>query len=347
MKTKLTIIYFSFYLIFDILVSNFYFNINYKNYGKLHNFYHHTFQENLDININFGPIYYRFCSNIYGFRVHCENKDAIKKKFKYAIIGDSYAEGQNDYNYTFAGMFERRFPSTVNLGVSSYSTIIYFSKIFNLVEHEGFEFDEVILFFDPSDVLQDQKYKLKNNNSVIETKIITEDEISRKKQWARSNFKNILFKNFRLSHYLFVNIRDYLFPKKMIVFNNRSIDWALYDESEYFKNKTIDETLDYSFSFLLKLSDYLKSKNINLSLVIYPHPTELLYSKKESKIVKKFEKFCYLRCHKFINIHDILFDEVYETSVIKTYKKYFIFRDNHLNQKGNEKFAEILFQYYK
>ena len=78
MKTKLTIIYFSFYLIFDILVSNFYFNINYKNYGKLHNFYHHTFQENLDININFGPIYYRFCSNIYGFRVHCENKDAIK-----------------------------------------------------------------------------------------------------------------------------------------------------------------------------------------------------------------------------------------------------------------------------
>jgi len=244
-------------------------------------------------------------------------------------------------------MFERRFPSTVNLGVSSYSTIIYFSKIFNLVEHEGFEFNEVILFFDPSDVLQDQKYKLKNDNSVIETKIFTEDEISRKKQWERSNFKNILFKNFRLSHYLFVNIRDYLFPKKMIVFNNRSIDWALYDESEYFKNKTIDETLDYSFSFLLKLSDYLKSKNINLSLVIYPHPTELLYSKKESKIVKKFEKFCYLRCHKFINIHDILFDEVYETSVIKTYKKYFIFRDNHLNQKGNEKFAEILFQYYK
>ena len=133
----------------------------------------------------------------------------------------------------------------------------------------------------------------------------------------------------------------------MIVFNNRSIDWALHDTSEFFKNKSIDATLDYSFSFLLKLSDYLKTKNIKLSLVIYPHPTELLHSKKKSKIVKKFQNFCNSRCHKFINIHNFLFDEVNEIGVIKTYKKYFIFRDNHLNKKGNRKFAEILFQHYK
>jgi len=81
----------------------------------------------------------------------------------------------------------------------------------------------------------------------------------------------------------------------MIVFNNRSIDWAIHDESVFFQNKSIDEILDYSFEFLIKLSDYLKDKNIDLSIVIYPHPTELLHSQKNSKIVQKFENFCNLK----------------------------------------------------
>ena len=133
----------------------------------------------------------------------------------------------------------------------------------------------------------------------------------------------------------------------MIVFHNRSIDWALHDESDYFQTKSINEILDYSFQFLTKLSDYLKVKNIKLSIAIYPHPTELFHSQKDSKIVKKFENFCNLRCHKLINLHDFLFDEVEKFGVVKTYKKYFIFRDNHLNKEGNIKFAEILIDNYR
>ena len=348
MKIKLLTTYLIFYFIFDVLVSNFYFNVTEKNYGKLHYFYHHTFKENLDTNINFGPLSYRFCSNIYGFRVHCENKDNIKKNFKYAIIGDSYAEGQGNYEETFAGIFERRFPNSVNLGVSSYSTIIYFSKIFELVENQGFDFEEIILFFDPSDVLQDQSFTLNDDNSIKEVNLEDDkDFIARRKQWTRTNLKDFLYKNLKITHYIFVNVRDNLFPKRMIVFNNRSIDWAIHEKSDFFQNKSIDEILNYSFQFLIKLNDYLKEKNIKLSIVIYPHPTELLHSQKDSKIVKKFENFCNSRCHKFINLHNFLFDEVEKFGVVKTYKKYFIFRDNHLNKEGNIKFAEKLIERYR
>ena len=348
MKLKLLITYLIFYFVFDVLVSNFYFKNSEKNYGKLHNFYHHTFKENLDTNINYGPLSYRFCSNIYGFRVHCENKDKIKKNFKYAIIGDSYAEGQWDYEDTFAGIFESNFTDSVNLGVSSYSTIIYFSKIFELVENQGFSFEEIILFFDPSDVAQDQSYILNDDNSVQQIKLDeNKDYIARQKQWKRSSIRAFLYKNLKITHFIYVNIRDNLFPKKMIVFNNRTIDWALYNESDFFQTKSINEVLDYSFQFLFKLSDYLKTKNIKLSVVIYPHPTELLHSQKNSKIVQKFENFCNLRCHKFINLHNFFFDEVEKFGLIKTYKKYFIFRDFHLNKEGNIKFAEKLIEKYR
>lgn len=348
MKLKLTITYIIFYLFFDILLSNFYFNVEKKNYGKLHKFYHHTFKENLDTEINFGPLSYKFCSNIYGFRIHCENRGRIKKNFRYALIGDSYVEGQGDYEETFAGIFERKFPDTVNLGVSSYSTIIYFSKIFELIENQSFNFGEIILFFDPSDVLQDQAFRLNEDNSIKEVNLEDDkDHITRHKQWKRSNIKDFLYNNFKITHFIFVNVRDNLFPKRMIVFNNRSIDWAIHDESVFFQNKSIDEILDYSFEFLIKLSDYLKDKNIDLSIVIYPHPTELLHSQKNSKIVQKFENFCNLRCHKFINLHNFFFDEVDKFGLIKTYKKYFIFRDNHLNKEGNIKFAEKLIEKYR
>ena len=133
----------------------------------------------------------------------------------------------------------------------------------------------------------------------------------------------------------------------MVVFNDRSKDWALYDNSDYYETKSIGEILDYSFLFLTKLSDYLIDKNIKLSIVIYPHPTELLHSNKDSRIVKRFKDFCNLRCNRLINLHDFFFDEIEKFGVIKTYKKYFIFRDNHLNKDGNKKFAEILINIFE
>ena len=84
-------------------------------------------------------------------------------------------------------------PDTVNLGVSSYSTITYFSKIFELVENQGFNFEEIILFFDPSDVLQDQSYILNDDNSIKEVNLEDDkDNITRQKQWKRTNLKDFL-----------------------------------------------------------------------------------------------------------------------------------------------------------
>jgi len=330
--------------IFDFLVSNFYFFDVRNNYGSKHDVYHHTLKPNQELMVNFGPGNYKICTNSFGFRVHCENKNIAKKNYKYALIGDSFTEGTFDYDETYAGIFERKFKDTINLGVSSYSNIIYFSKIYHLIEKQNFNFDEVILFFDNTDIIQDQRYILNNDNSIR----IKNDLFSSKLEsvWKRNNFKSFLHNNFKLSKQIYLMLRDNLFTLDMIIFNDPRIDWAIYDESEFFQKRNIKDSIDYSLSFMHKLYSYLENKNIKFSLVIYPHPTQLLHSNKDSKIVKIFEEFCHKRCHNFVNLHDIFFDEVKLVGVKKVYKEYYIFRDFHFNRKGNQKVAEILFNFY-
>ena len=267
-----------------------------------------------------------------------------KKNFKYALIGDSFTEGGYDYDDTYAGMFERKFKDTVNLGVSSYSNIIYFSKIYHLIENENFIFDEVILFFDNTDIMQDQNLILNKDNSVSTKSSTFYPKLET--TWTRNKFKSFLHNNFKVTKKIYLILRDNLFTLDMIIFNDPVIDWALHDQSEYFQKRSINETINYSMSHLEYLFSYLEVKEIKLSVVIYPHPTQLLHSNENSKIVKIFKKFCEIRCHKFINLHEIFFQEVNLIGVKNVYKKYYIFRDFHFNKKGNQKVAEILFKYY-
>ena len=337
-------IYTSLYLAGDFITSNFFYSKSDYRTGVLDDFYHHKLKPEQDIMVNYGPELFRLCTNSYGFRVFCEKKNINKKKYKYALIGDSYTEGLYNYEDVFTGIFEKKFPDSINIGASSYSNIIYFSKIFYLIEKENFSFEEVILFFDPTDIYQDQNLYLNEDNSIKGESREFSEGINL--VFSRTKFKNFLFENFKLSHYIFVNLRDRIFPTKMVVFNNPAMDWSIYNESIYFNKRSVKESIDYSLSFLYKLSDYLKQKGIRFSIVIYPHPTELLHSTKNSKITKIFNDFCVSRCFKFINIHDFLFEEIETSNVIDVYKKYFIFRDNHLNLEGNKKFSEILFMYY-
>ena len=108
---------------------------------------------------------YEICTDENAFKISCKNRlVASGKKFDIAFIGDSFTEGIGmTYENTFVGMYadNHRDLKIANLGVSSYSPIIYFTKIKSLLD-SGFEFKKVVVFIDVSDIQDEAMFKTEN-----------------------------------------------------------------------------------------------------------------------------------------------------------------------------------------
>ena len=132
-------------LIFFILISDFILPLFTKNihstffpnkveldYRMDHTFYHHGIQPNKKVLLKWGydQNEYIVCSNWLGFKSAC-NEIEKNKRYDLAFLGDSFVEGIGlIYEDTFAGIIAKQKPNikTANLGVSSYSSSIYYSK---------------------------------------------------------------------------------------------------------------------------------------------------------------------------------------------------------------------------
>ena len=71
------------------------------------------------------------CTNNHGFRDSC-NKKNVSKNFDIGFMGDSFVEGYSvNFEESFVGIFteNRKNLKIANLGVSSYSPKIFYSKL--------------------------------------------------------------------------------------------------------------------------------------------------------------------------------------------------------------------------
>ena len=93
-----------------------------------------------------------------------------------------------------------------------------------------------------------------------------------------------------------------------------------------------------------KLNDYLSSKNISLSVAVYPHPAQILYDNENSKQVQIWKNYCELRCKYFINLFPLFLSNKDNNKKMDLINKYFIKNDIHFNQYGNKKIFEYLIQ---
>ena len=82
---------------------------------------------------------------------------------------------------------------------------------------------------------------------------------------------------------------------------------------------------------------FLESKNIPLSLAVYPWPGQILYDKQESLQVKIWRDFCISRCKNYINLFPEFFEEIKTSSEKLVVKKYYLKNDVHFNEEGNKK----------
>jgi len=104
-----------------------------KTYRIKNEHFHHTLASNIKVQSRWGNLKpYLTCTDKFGFRISCIEENNIKKNGKNIVfIGDSFTEGLGlDYEKNFTSMLNNYSENNIiNMGVSSYSPIIYLKKI--------------------------------------------------------------------------------------------------------------------------------------------------------------------------------------------------------------------------
>ena len=266
------------------------------------------------------------------------------------------------YEQTFAGLINIRTVSEIaNLGVSSYSPKIYYSKLKYFIE-QGFKFNHVIIFVDVSDLIDDiNSYKLYPDGKV------------RDKAWGKriewfvnANFPMLdqfIFRfsksnRYRTGETILTPIKIYTDPKEFENIDIKNLYTkklnlrAVWTYSKENKIKGYDYGIDQGMEEQLRtmdmIYDYLADRKIKLSVAVYPWPQTILNDVPYNKHVKMWEEFCKRRCANFINHYPIFMQEKdTEEKKIEIIKKYYQLGDIHFNAAGHKAIADDFMKKFK
>ena len=336
--------------------------IYHKKQRVRHDFFHHTLAPNIDYKkTGWGPKIYRLCTDEWGLKYKCNTKS--KYTYKLAIIGDSFVEGIGiPYEETFVGIINLRTePEIANLGVSSYSPKIYYSKLKYFIE-KGFKFNHVIIFVDVSDLIDDM-----NSYVLLRDGKVRDKKWNKKIEWyINAKFPvldQLIFKFTKNNRYRATD--TILTPVKIFTSNeNLKIEdiKKIYDKKMNLKamwtytNETkikgydygIDQGIEEQIRTMDMIYDYLTDRKIKLSIAVYPWPQTILYDVPYNKHVKIWEEFCKRRCVNFIN-HYPLFMNINDSDEkkIEIIKKYYQLGDIHFNAEGSKLIAEDFLKKFK
>ena len=347
-----------------------------NNHGTVHPNFHHTFLPNVNKILYFAGQEYTFCTDSHGFRKSCNANKKKNKNFDIIFIGDSVTEGVGlDFEDTIVGLIENKFENRkiANMAASSYSTMIYNNKLQYLIKND-YSFNEVFVLIDPSDIQDDSEVY----------KISGETVISKERKMDRYNIYidkiKYLSKNIMpMTYEILLQIKKKITNKennlgnkgqnasKEIGLNNlvkignsnekknyneefkyidlRRLAWS-YDKSISYGNLQIEESINISINQMQELYNFLNSKDIPLSVVVYPLPPQLAFDKEKSLQVKIWEEFCKFKCKYFINTFPFFFDKLNKSSFREVNKKYYIQNDIHFNKLGNKAIADLIINRY-
>ena len=308
--------------------------------GKPHSYYHHGLKKNyIGIEL-WGSLRPKIKTNSLGFKDTTNRKIALTtEKNRIIVIGDSFTVGLGYPNEeTFVGLFENKLDRSkyevLNAGVASYSPKLYYLRIKYLLEEVGLKFNELFVYIDRSDIVNEITYEnFQPRKSLLLNLYIQMDSyfkhhsilylIMRKK--FKSELEKVLMRN----------------GKEMNFANNK------YDgnRSKVFKKQGFllaSRNMDH-------LYDLCKKNKIKMTIAIYPWPKELLFinntlTKKEFAYFPDFWKK-YAR-DKNIDIIDHFPLFINKGKADDVVKRYFIEEDIHWNSEGHKLVADTLYEYF-
>ncbi len=365
-KNSLLIIFIIFlldFLLTYILFSKFnLYNIFYPNFDhRISNeYYHHSFKENVNTTDFWGDFSYNFVTNSLGFKDKQNRSIDKKTKLKKRIIinGDSFVEGIGiEYKNTFVGMLDsylyEKNIEILNAGVASQSPILYYKKIFHLLEIQNIEFDELILFLDISDIPDEFFYseddysdgKLKKDlRDKLQDFMIENSSIYLFFDVFFSQvelLKNEVVLRYAASRFYKINFFQ-LTNNQINIYKAINVERGNWIHDELYWNKYGILGRELAEKNLNKLYLLCKKFNIKFTLVIYPWPKQIYYKGKNNRHNKFWQDWAYERNIDFIDLNDD-FNILPPLEVID---RYFIKGDIHWNEEGHIYIYELIKKYY-
>lgn len=353
----------------------------------LHPVYHHTFKKSSKSIEDCGNEYtYTLFTNSLGFKDRSSREVPLKStNHRILFIGDSFTEGIClNYDDTFVGIIDatlsKKQIEVLNAGRVSYSPIIYWRKIKYLIQDVGLQFDEVVVFIDLSDVANDAIiYELSDNMNVISDdwddipdespEEVVEDDLSDIIFGLESpqpiSIKDLISQNTTVMYHTMKFFYDSLNlnkeeqtemeerqarmtkdagPWSWIISSNWKVKWTI-DKNAYneYGNKGVVLNKEY-MDRLLKI---LRGNGIDLTIAVYPWPSQVWYEDLNSIQVNIWKKWSQENNVKFINY----FPDFVEKGLDKTEKrqlleKYYLPGDPHFNNEGNQLIARKFIKTY-
>lgn len=302
-----------------------------------HPYYHHGFKPNMQGVEPWGRLaqtfhYNHIATNSLGLRDRKVGEVPLKdSKKRIVFIGDSFTEGVliNNFDQTFAGLFANSISdaSVLNAGVASYGAMLYYYKIDYLINKVGLEFDELYVFYDNSDVSDDYGLAYKDN-------FIPSENESLSHIIGRTVGKFLYNNSF--VYFTVSTIHNY---RKYIRFDDKSM-WAWDAELTDDWGK---KGLTTSQSYMLKLADLCRSKNIKMVLVVYPWPIHIQTKDIHSRLVQFWSGFARENNIDLLNLFPLFITAAPAEEVLR---KYFFPGDIHWNEAGHKLVADKILEYY-
>jgi lysophospholipase L1-like esterase len=337
--TFLTLLFFDFFFT-DALLKYFDPKKSEKFYRVSHSIYHHDLKPNVSIKGIWRSGGYDVCTNEFGFKTYCNNFKSKKPK-NIVFIGDSFTEGIGlSYEDTFVGLIDNKLHDVniSNMGVSSYSSSIYLTKVKYWI-NKGLKVDEVVVYVDVSDV-QDEavSYRIDDAKVINRVKevITLKESVSNNLRWAFPFLHKFIYESKR---YLVDGERDPSSGSVPNIFPNRSA-WTYDNNASEYGDIGIEEGINLNKKNMLELYLFLKEKNIPLSVGVYPWPAQIKYDLSDSRHVRIWKEFCELKCKKFYNNFSDFNSLKNTLSSNELIDMYYIKNDIHFNELGNKVIAD-------
>ena len=119
-----------------------------------------------------------------------------------------------------------------------------------------------------------------------------------------------------------------------------------YDESEY--NEYIKAGVMSMEKYMNKLLKLLRRNEIDLTIAVYPWPSQVWHEALDSRHVRIWKKWSHENNIKFINYFpDLVKLGISRDEKIQILKNYYIPGDGHFNRRGNKLIAKKFLEFYR
>jgi len=349
-KMTYAMVFIALILIIDIVAGLVLIPYDYNAFRCPDAWFHHGMLPNRDALNKWGERVYEVHTNNLGFKdgeTRQVSRDTDKKRIM--ILGDSFAEGIGmEWQESFAGILYdtlgHRGIEVLNAAVVSYSPRLFYLKTKYLVEVSGLSFDELVVFIDSSDPLNEITYK---DFQPYDKKVVKR---------ARTGMHRFLYRH------------SFLWQSITRQVNNLGRNPVTDRWSPFMGNAQQDETVTAGNDFIKAMAEWstnrsyyerwgqeglkLASENmsrlaglcaahhIRLSVAVYPWPYLVLRRDLDNLQVKYWGEFCAGHRIGFINLFPAFINNSDPGEVVR---RMYIPGDVHWNKEGHRHVADTLY----